>query len=125
MIASLSARVSLALFLFLSPVTLRAAEWSTRDQVLFSASSALLVADWAQTRHTARNPHLFYEKNPILGRHPSLGRVNAYFVTALVANYFLTDALSPKWRTAYQAGLIGLEVYVIGNNKRIGVKMDF
>jgi hypothetical protein len=102
-----------------------AADWSKQDKVLFSASSALLVADWAQTRHIAKNPQLFYEKNPILGEHPSLGRVNTYFATVLVANYFITDALSPKWRTAYQAGLIGVELVVIGNNKRLGIKMDF
>lgn len=106
-------------------VSAHAQNWSTQDRALFSASSVLLVADWAQTRHIARNPHRFYEKNPILGEHPSLGRVNTYFATVLVANYFITDALSPKWRTAYQAGLIGVELVVIGNNKRLGIKMDF
>ena len=105
--------------------TALAQNWSTQDKSLFVTSSALLVVDWAQTRHIARNPQLFYEKNPILGEHPSLGRVNTYFATVLVANYFITDALSPKWRTAYQAGLIGVELVVIGNNKRIGIKMDF
>lgn len=102
-----------------------AQNWSTQDKVLFATSSVLLVADWAQTRHIARNPDRFFEKNPILGEHPSVGRVNTYFATTLVLNYIVTDALPPKWRTAYQAGLIGVELYVVGNNKRIGIRMDF
>ena len=99
--------------------------WRDIDKTLFVASTALLVADWAQTRYIAKNPDQFYERNPILGKHPSVGKVNAYFAGAIIGNYLLMDYLSPKNRTLYQAGLISVQIVVVGNNKRIGVGMAF
>lgn len=83
------------------------------------------MVDWAQTRTISKNPDLFYEKNLILGNHPSIGRVNTYFVSAIVLNYVVSDNLSKRWRTGFQTGLIGLELCVTDRNRQIGIKMDF
>ena len=116
----------LALILaFISLPAFAGEPWSTQDKVLFGVSTTLLVADWAQTRTIAKNPDRWYETNPLLGKHPSVSRVNNYFATTLVANYFITDYLSPKWRTRFQGGLIAVELVVVGNNKRIGIGMSF
>ncbi len=115
----------LILFLMMLALPVRADDWTTTDKVLFATSSALLVADWAQTRYTVKNPEQFHDHNRLLGEYPSMGKVNAYFASVLVLNYFVTDALPPKWRTAYQAGLITLELVVVGHNKNIGIGMSF
>jgi dimethylglycine dehydrogenase len=41
-----------------------------------------MMADYLQTLEISRNPDKYYERNPILGNHPSQGEVTAYFVGA-------------------------------------------
>lgn len=45
---------------------------------------ALLVLDWRQTLAIARNPAKWYERNPGLGKHPSVGRTNTWFLGAVL-----------------------------------------
>lgn len=114
------------LLLLLFPALVHAGDdWSITDKALFATSSALLVIDWGQTRYIAKHPNRFYEKNVLLGKHPSVRAVNAYFIGALVGNYLLTDRLDRPYRTYFQAGLIGLELVVTASNKKIGIRIQF
>ena len=46
------------------------------DYGLAIGSTALILADWSQALRIAHNPCRWYERNPLLGRHPSEGRLN-------------------------------------------------
>lgn len=100
--------------------------WTTEDTARQLASLGLLGADWAQTRTIAKNPGLFSETNKILGEHPSVGRVNNYFATSIIAHQLLANQLPPELRKILQYGTIGLESGVTGRNKfKFGVGMTF
>lgn len=103
----------------------QAQEWSKADKALFATSSVLLATDWAQTRYIAKHSDIYHENNVLLGKHPAVGTVNAYFAGTLVANYLLMDYLSPENRKYFQYVLIGVEGTAVAHNAHIGIKLDF
>ncbi|MGA8007725.1 MAG: hypothetical protein WCA17_16690 [Burkholderiales bacterium] len=100
-------------------------EWTMEERTSFAMSSVLLVADWAQTRQVARNPDALREINPILGTTPSMGRVNAYFGTALLLNYVIGNSLAPGWRRAWFVSVGTVEANVVQRNLSIGLNVSF
>jgi len=119
-------RVAVALAL-LAPLRIvhAADEWTTEERTTFAVSSVLLAADWAQTRQIARNGQLFRDTNSILGAHPSIGRVNAYFASALLLNYVIGRSLDRGWRTAWFIGVQSVEAGVVQRNLSIGLSASF
>jgi len=93
----------------------------------------LLAVDWRQTRAMAEGPvhwvsiaegwqPVYYEANPLLGRHPSPGRVNGYFL-ALAAGYLLAQEVLPaRSGRAMRRVLITAEVGCVVNNFAIGIR---
>jgi len=72
------------------------------------SSTALILADWSQTLQIIREPHTRHEGNPLLGRHPSEGRVNTMVGLAVTAN--LAAFLVPKRpRRIWYAAVILIE----------------
>lgn len=120
-------RTLLAVVILLSvPVTARGAdEWTSGDTARQAVYLTLHVADWAQTRHIARHPEEFTERNPVLGEHPSVGRVNGYFAATALAHTAVSWALPRGWREGWQYVTIGVESVVVARNYRLGVKFDF
>ncbi|CAB4134760.1 hypothetical protein UFOVP274_58 [uncultured Caudovirales phage] len=111
-----------------------AEEWTDQEKAALVVSSALLVMDWNQTRRIAtekipretwhgREFARWEERNPIIGTHPSIGRVNNYFAAALIGNYLIADALDNRMYWLVGVGL--LEFAVVLSNKRVGVSWSF
>lgn len=102
-------------------------DWDDKDKALLVASTGLLAVDWVQTREIAENRHpgyRFYEKNPILGHHPSLRTVNWYFGSAIIGNYFLADYLG-KDRWIYLGAVTLVQGNVVRKNYQLGVRVGF
>ncbi len=57
--------------------------WTKQDTVREATWMALNGVDWLQTRQIALQPNRFYEYSPILGKHPSVERVNLYFTSTM------------------------------------------
>ena len=96
--------------------------WSEAQQASGIALGTLLVVDYLQTRQIAKQPELYYEINPVLGKHPSLGTVNTYFAGAAILGYLALDALPSDMRSwALGAGIV-LELAVTAHNNTIGLK---
>ena len=87
---------------------------------------ALHIADWAQTLEIAeRCGGVFFENgqwhkplheiNPILGRCPSKGKVNTYFLLTGIGHVFATKYFD-EWRPVWLGGTIGLEAYMVEQN---------
>ena len=89
------------------------------------AFQALLFADWKQTRQIARQPDRYYERNPILGKHPSVGRVDTYMVASGVLHWIISAKLSPKWREQFQLVSISMQANVVQQNYEIGLGLRF
>ena len=99
--------------------------WETTDYALAGASLAALAVDWGQTRHIAKNPSRFIETNPVLGPSPSVGKVDAYFIGAMVGTVALAHVLPSDWRQLFLAGVLTVELGVAQQNRALGIKMAF
>ncbi len=109
----------------ISPEGCRADEWTRADYLLEGSWVALHVLNWGTTLDIADNPGRYYETNPIMGRHPSRGKVNLYFVSTTVA-HVLTSALLPKkWREYFQVGSIAVTGGCLGWDLSLGLKIKF
>ncbi len=110
---------------FLFPESCRADEWKKADYLLEGSWIALHVLNWGTTLDIADNPGRYHEMNPIMGRHPSRGRVNLYFAGTTVA-HVLTSALLPKkWREYFQVGSIAVTGGCLGWDLSLGLKIKF
>jgi len=119
-------RAAAAIALLAPFATVQAADdWTMEERTTFAVSSVLLVADWAQTRQISRNADLFRETNPVLGAHPSMGRVNVYFAAALALNYVIGNSLAGGWRKAWFIGVQSVEANVVRHNLSIGLDLSF
>lgn len=98
-----------------------AGEWKPTEQAIVSA---LIIADWAQTRDIARRPDI-HERNPILGRNLSINKVNKYFALSLIAYNIAAYNLNPKWSRRLSISVGVMQGAVIANNLSLGVKFDF
>lgn len=94
------------------------------DQVLRGLSSGLIAADWLTTVDGLRKG--LPESNPILGRHPSLGKANALIGAGLFANAFLVPKIrNPQLRRAIWLGMTLLELDALRANRSAGLGFNF
>ena len=100
-------------------------EWTEEEKRWGATAGALLVADWATTRNmTYRYNENYYEQNPLLGRRPSTGAVNLYFLAVTPAVFLAADYFSDYRKEILQATSL-IELVMVGNNLRIGLKFQF
>ncbi len=104
-------------------------EWTTADTAREVTYLALHVVDWGQTLEVSNHPEKYHEHNVILGKHPSRGEVNAYFIaTGLlhpVVSYGLRKYTPDGWVQAWQYVTIGIEVGATANNFKLGIGFGF
>lgn len=87
------------------------------------------AVDWLQTIYIALHPAQFYERNPILGLHPTVRQVNAYFLACLA----LAAAFGALCHYTNMHGLmmaaavllLSIELYWIVNNYRLGIRIGW
>ena len=113
------AAVSL-LLVFCSPV--EAAD--DRGRALPVAATALLIADWSQTRDIARRADI-KEMNPILGPDPAMGEVNRYFMTSIALTWAAWYYLPEPWNDRVMVGVIVIQSGTVARNASIGVRFRF
>ena len=117
-------RIYFIIFL-LFPAIASADEWTRADTAREVAYQTLAVIDWAQTRNLARHPDKWYEHNRLLGYHPSVGRVNAYFALTGIAHYAVANVLPSRYRAPFQYVSIGIEIGAVEHNYSIGISAKF
>ncbi len=96
--------------------------WSQRDIALAGGFVAALLIDAAQTRRLAAGGWRgYYETNPILGAHPSVGRVNTYTAVSAVTVLGVA-AVAPKRARPWVLGAaLAVEAYALAAMSRNGV----
>lgn len=100
-------------------------EWTDAQVTKALALATLTAADWAQTRNIARHPERWHETNPILGEHPSVGRVDRYFAASALIGAAALNALPTRYRDwALNAGLV-VEAGCVGHNLSLGIGVKF
>lgn len=103
-----------------------ASDWSKKDTVRESIYIAVSAADWAQTRYIAKHPSKFRETNSMIGAHPSISKVNNYFV-GMIATHALIAELLPngRARAGWQIAGIAWETMLVLHNHEIGINFNF
>ena len=122
--------------------------WTTGDTVRQLVYTGLTLADWNQTRKFLKHnedtkscnafgnvdPCVFYsETNPILGPHPTQGRLNVLVGAAIIGHAAISYLLPPDWRHGWQYIWIGIEGTMVyqnhaatpsqGNGVAVGLKL--
>ena len=113
----------LCLFLLI-PFSSGASDWTREDTYREATYLTLHTIDWAQTRNIARNP-LYYEQNAILGKHPSVGKVDGYFVLTGLAHIAISYYLPTEYRKAFQYITLGIEGGAVAHNISLGIGVKF
>ena len=89
--------------------------------VLFNVLQGI---DMLQTLEIANND-AYYEKNPILGKHPSEFQVVTYFVARGFAHYHVTKMIPEKYRSVWHGYNVIYNYDVIRDNHQLGIRIDF
>ena len=89
--------------------------------VLFNVLQGI---DMLQTLEIANNDN-YYEKNKILGKHPSETRVVTYFVARGFAHFHATKMIPQKYRRFWHAYNLVYNYDVIRDNHELGIRIDF
>jgi hypothetical protein len=100
-------------------------EWTSADKEHEAAYLTIDAIDWLQTRNIASNPNALYETNPILGKHPSIGSVNSYFISMMLIHVGIVSALPSKYRSTFQFTSIAYEASYVYGNFRVGINAKF
>lgn len=125
--------------LILIPTTASSAEWFTdlspQEVVLQSYWTAAAVIDWGTTLDiTERYDEGYYEMNPFLGKRPSRGEVNTWFLIGIPVKWLVTWALPReayffdiKWypRKTFQIIGASIQTAAVVNNFSVGLKINF
>ena len=94
--------------------------------VLWALMNLAIVADWGQTRYIAQHPQEYYEAfNPVLGAHPSVGKVDAWFIGALAVNNGVMVVLPKKYRPWYAGVVTAVETHFVVRNNSLGIRIRF
>jgi hypothetical protein len=135
-------RILLILLLLVLPVNATADEWTKTDTAMQSIYTGLHLVDWSQTLkireknvtvvETGMNSDWKYvwseEKNSLLGKNPSRGKINRYFIITGLGHWWVSDILGDvelfniDWRKVWQGFGIYTEYNVVTHNKRNGFK---
>ena len=101
--------------------------WTKADPARQVTSTALHVADWAQTAEIARDPKYCEAglAGIVIGEYPEESDVHIYFASTLILQTAISAMLAPKYRAAWQYVWIGTEAATVTHNYSIGLKVSF
>ena len=94
------------------------------DKAGIIAFNVLQTIDMLQTLEIANNDN-YYEKNKILGKHPSEAQVITYFIVRGFAHYEATKMIPVKYRSLWHTYNVVYNYDVIRDNHNIGIRIDF
>jgi hypothetical protein len=64
------------------------------------------------------------EENPILGKNPSVGRLDGYGIVTSIGHYYLAKWLPQEDRKWFQYITIGGEVGAVWHNYSVGIRVQ-
>lgn len=102
-------------------------EWTKMEIGMEAVYVAAHIIDWGQTLDIADNPDIYWEEVncPMLGKHPSRGRVNKVFAAGLILQPIIAHVLPHDLRKLWILSGIALEVSCIHGNQSIGLNVRF
>ena len=112
-------------FIFLSS-NLMAEESLTKGQKFGELSFQVLnFIDMMQTIEIVQHGDLYYETNPILGKHPQQHEVITYFMLRGAFHYQITKWLPKKLRVPWLTVTVLPQIPIIEHNHNLGIRITF
>lgn len=107
--------------------TVHAEGWERTDSYRETVYMTLHTIDWLQTRSVAKNgwPNGRYETNSLLGKYPSVRKLDTHYAITSIGHIWIAHLLPPKWRVAWQYIAIGDSGLAVVNNYTLGVRIEF
>lgn len=104
--------------------------WSTSEIAKEAVTVGLLAIDAGQTRDIGpicqRNEGCqVYERNPLLGKHPSDARIRNYFAGVIAAHIMITHWIPQRHRALWQNATMMLEVGITVQNANLGLRINY
>ena len=97
--------------------------WTWQDTTREIIYTGLHVTDWMQTRQAISEG--MKELNPILGEHPSMGKIDTIVGLSLMGHILISGLLPKPYRTIFQYITIGIESGAVIHNYNAGVRIEF
>jgi hypothetical protein len=114
----------LVLFVVLSG-NVFATDFDNIDRVMFAVASFSLLADASQTMQIQYHENHF-ERNRMLGKHPTNERVTLYFGLVIPATFVISRyILDGPWRKVYLGAVTLYELNTVRNNSLNGLTNGF
>lgn len=99
-------------------------KWTKTEKAKEAAWLILHAVDYKQTQY-AMEEGGFKELNPLLGEHPSEGRLNTFALLGAVLHFVTTHYIEKEYRAIWQNITIGTKAAVVGWNFHVGAKVEF
>jgi len=115
----------LLLILLLFPFTANSKELSKPEKVGEFAFQIVNFIDMMQTLEIVQHDDLYYETNPILGKHPKQNEVITYFMIRGAMHYHITKWLPEKFRPAWLTITFLPQLPIIEHNHNLGIRVSF
>jgi len=81
--------------------------------------------DMMQTIEIVQHDDLYYETNPILGKHPQQHEVITYFMIRGAMHYHITKWMPEKFRIPWLTITVFPQIPVIKHNHNLGIRIIF
>ena len=111
-------------FLFLSFGAM-AEDLSKTEKAGEFSFQVLNFIDMMQTIEIVQHGDLYYETNPILGKHPQQHEVITYFMIRGATHYYITKWLPKKFRIPWLTITVLPQIPIIEHNHNLGIRITF
>jgi len=116
--------ILLLLILFLS-TSIAGKELTKPEKVGELAFQTVNFIDMMQTLEIVQHDDLYYETNPILGKHPQQHEVLLYFMARGVLHYEVTKWLPEKFRITWLTVTFLPQIPLIEHNHNLGIRIGW
>lgn len=99
------------------------AKWTKSEKVKEACWMILHAVDYKQTQYAMGKPNEFKELNPLLGEHPSEGRLNTFALVGAILHIASTHYIEN--RSIWLNITLGIKIICVGNNFYVGAKVEF
>ena len=115
----------LLLILLLLSFTTNGEELSKPEKVGELAFQTVNFIDMMQTLEIVQHDDLYYETNPILGKHPRQNEVITYFMIRGAMHYEITKWLPEKFRLTWLTVTFLPQLPLLEHNHNLGIRVSF
>jgi len=100
-------------------------ELSKTEKVGELAFQTVNFIDMMQTLEIVQHDDLYYETNPILGKHPQQHEVITYFMIRGSLHYQITKWLPEKFRMPWLTVTFFPQIPIIEHNHNLGIRIGW